>query len=100
MEEPAVTLASIEAGEFTPSQTDCVVVPPTVTVFVVICTRGTVTVVTNVVVMLLPGHVRPEDIPVVKVAGMIMLEEYVMVVHGAGLPGASGVVVTAPALGS
>lgn len=68
-------------------------------VFVVICTCGTVTVVTNDVVMLLPGHVRPEDTPVVNVAGMTTLEEYVMVVQGAGLPGVgAGAEVIGPAL--
>ena len=41
------------------------------------------TVVTNAVVMLLPGQVRPEETPVEKVAGITTLEEYVIVVQGA-----------------
>ena len=52
--------------------------------------------------MLLPGQVRPEDTPVVKVAGTTTLEEYVMVVQGAegaGVPGVgTGAEVIGPAL--
>jgi hypothetical protein len=47
--------------------------------------------------MLLPGQVRPEDTPAVKVARITTLEEYVMVVQGAGLLGV-GVEVIGPAL--
>lgn len=66
-------------------------------VLVVIATCGTVTVVTKDVVMLLPEQVRPDDTPVVNVAGMTTLEEYVIVVQGAGLPGV-GAEVIGPAL--
>ena len=70
-----VGVAAAGAGEPAPRPTDCVVVPPVVMVFVVMATCGTVTVVTKLVVMLLPGQVRPEETPVVKVAGMITLDE-------------------------
>ncbi len=62
--------------------TEAVVKPVTVIVRVPNWIHGTVTAVTRVVVWLLPGTVRPAEMPVLCIAATIMVVEREIVVHG------------------